>query len=464
MRGCNQGIVAGFMSLAVISTSCSPPASSGENAPSGPGATAGGPVATASAAVPTPQVVATTAPPATGDWPRFRGPGGMGISAAANLPTQWSETENIAWKTALPGAGASSPIVLGDHIYLTSYTGYLVPGENGGSLDALQRHLLCLNRADGSIVWNQAVKARLPEEDRIRDHGYAANTPVADAERVYAFFGKSGVVAYDHQGTQLWQAEVGSKTNGWGTAASPVLYQDLVIVNASIESESLVALDRKTGAEKWRAGGIREAWNTPLIVKSPAGDDELIVATHGKVLAFEPSSGQQLWSCDTNITWYMVPSVVAAEGVVYILGGRSGTASLAVRAGGRGNVTATHRLWTSNKGSNVSSPVVHGGRLYWLHDQLGIAYCAEAKTGELVYEKRLDRAGQVYASTLLADGHLYYLTRTGRTFVVEAQPEFELLSTNDLRDGSVFNGSPVVAGNQILIRSDKYLYCLGKQP
>ncbi len=397
-----------------------------------------------------------------GDWPRFRGPTGVGVSDATDLPVKWSENENLVWKTALPGAGASSPIVFGEHIYLTSYTGYLVPGESGGSLNDLKRHLLCIGRDDGKVLWDQSVSAKLPEKDRIRDHGYAANTPVADAERVYAFFGKSGVFAYDHQGKQLWNADVGSSTNGWGTAASPVLYKDLVIINASVESESLVALDRRTGAEKWRARGIKEAWNTPLVVRTKAGDDELVVATHGKVLAFEPTTGKELWSCKTNITWYMVPCPVAADGVVYILGGRSGIASLAVRAGGRGDVTSTHRLWTSNKGSNVTSPVYLNGRLYWAHEKLGIAYCAQADTGKLLYEKRLDRAGQVYASTLLANGRLYYLSRSGRMFVVAAKPEFELLSTNELRDGSVFNASPAVTGKRILLRSDKFLYCIGK--
>jgi outer membrane protein assembly factor BamB len=397
-----------------------------------------------------------------GDWPQFRGPAGVGISDATGLPVKWSEKENIAWKTTLPGAGASSPIVFGDHIYLTSYTGYQVPDESGGSLDDLKRHLICVRRDDGKVLWDQPVKARLPEKDRIRDHGYAANTPAADAERIYAFFGKSGVFAYDHQGKQLWKADVGSNTSGWGTASSPVLYKDLVFINASVESGSLVALDRRTGAEKWRARGIKEAWNTPLVVKTKAGDDELVVASKGKVFAFEPITGKQLWSCDTNIIWYMVPCPVAADGVVYILGGRSGTASLAIRAGGRGDVTKTHRLWTSNKGSNVTSPVYHDGHLYWVHEKLGIAYCARADTGELLYERRLNRAGQVYASTLLADGRLYHLSRSGRMFVLAAKPEFELLATNELRDGSLFNASPAVTGNRILLRSDKYLYCVGK--
>lgn len=395
-------------------------------------------------------------------WSSFRGPNGMGASAAKGLPLNWSESDNVAWKTPLPGPGASSPIVFGDRIYLTCYTGFFVPGEEGGRQEDLKRHLIALKRTDGSVVWDKAVAAKLPEENQIRDHGFAANTPAADAERLYAFFGKTGVFAFDHSGKQLWQADVGSKTHGWGTSASPVLYKDLVFINASVESESLVALDRRTGKEKWRASGIREAWNTPVIVTAKSGRKELVVATQGKVMAFNPDSGESLWSCKTDIGWYMVPSVVEADGVVYCLGGRSGVAALAVRAGGDGDVTETHRLWKSMKGSNVSSPVYLDGHVYWMHEQRGVAFCAKADSGEVVYEQRLDRAGQVYSSALLADGRIYYLTRDGKTFVLAAKPSFEQLAVNDLRDGSLFNGTPAVDGNRLLIRSDKFLYCLGK--
>ena len=396
-----------------------------------------------------------------GEWPGFRGPNGMGESNASNLPLTWSQDENLVWKTELPGGGSSSPIVFGDHIYLTSYTGYLEPNQSRGSLNDLTRHLLCLSRDSGEILWNQSVKAALPEEEQIRDHGYAANTPAADANRVYVFFGKSGVFAFDHQGKEVWKADVGSGTHGWGTSASPLLYKDKVFINASVESQSLVALDRETGQEKWRAGGIKEAWNTPIIVKTESGQDELVMAKHGKVLGFDPESGEELWSCDTDITWYMVPCPVASNGIVYVLGGRSGIAALAVRAGGRGDVTSTHRLWTSKKGSNVTSPVLHDGHLYWMHEQLGIAYCAKAATGELVYEERLDRVGQVYASSILADGRVYHLSRSGRSVIVAAKPQFELLARNELRDGTRFNASPAVVDNRLLLRSEKYLYCVG---
>ncbi len=412
---------------------------------------------------PAPPAPITTASASSTDWPAFRGSSGMGISDATGLPVTWSQDENIAWKKELPGGGSSTPIVFGDRIYLTTYSGYAVPGQSGGSVDDLTRHLLCLNREDGATIWTKDFNAKLPEESNIRDHGYAANSVAVDSERVYTFLGKSGVFAHSHDGEQLWQADVGSKSHGWGTSASPVLYKNLVFINASVESGSLVALDRATGEEKWRATGIKEAWNTPVIVKTADGVDELVMSKHGKVLGFDPMSGDELWSCDTNITWYMVPSIVAADGIAYVLGGRSGVAGLAVRTGGRGNVTATHRLWTSNKGSNVTSPVYHDGHLYWMHEKLGIAYCAHAESGDLVYEERMNRAGQVYASSVLADGRVYHVTRSGKTFVVPAKPEFELLATNELRDGTLFNASPAISGKRLLIRSEKFLYCIEAQ-
>ncbi len=395
------------------------------------------------------------------DWSAFRGAGQMGVSPSNELPLRWSATENLAWKAPLPGAGASSPIVFGDRVYLTCYTGYFVPGEDGGRPDDLRRHLLSVRLADGEIIWNKAVPAKLPEEDRIRDHGFAASTPAADAEGVVVFFGKTGVLAFDHEGNEVWRADVGSGTNGWGSSASPLLHAGLVYINASVESGALVALDRATGEEKWRAGGIKEAWNTPVLVTAEGGREELVIAIAGKLLAFDPGTGDPLWTCDTDIAWYMVPSVVAAEGVIYSLGGRSGVTALAVRAGGSGDVTRSHRLWTSRKGSNVSSPVYRDGHLYYMNDQQGIAYCARAEDGEIVYEQRLERAGQVYASALLAGERIYYLTRDGRCFIVAASPRFEQLAVNELRDGGVFNGGPTPAGDRLLLRSDKFLYCVG---
>jgi outer membrane protein assembly factor BamB len=390
-----------------------------------------------------------------GPWPQFRGPTGQGIVQDEPLPTTWSKSSNVISKTALPGMGASSPIIVGDKIYLTCYTGFGRPGKD-------QRYLVCLNKSDAQVAWSKEVPSQLPDSARTRDdHGYTSSTPAADSERLYVFFGKSGVFAFDHDGKQMWHADVGSKVHEWGTAASPVLHGDLCIVNASVESGALVGLDRRTGKEKWRLSGINDSWNTPILVQTPDGKTELVLASMGKVHGIEPASGQQLWTCRTDIGWYMVPSLVAHEGIVYCLGGRSGIVGLAVRAGGRGEVTMTHRLWTSNKGSNVTSPVYHDGHLYWMNDNLGIAYCADAKTGAVRYEERLGRAGQVYASPLLADGKIYYVERTGTTHVIAAQPKFQELAVNQLGERDVFNASPAAAEGRLYLRSDRYLYCLG---
>ncbi len=395
------------------------------------------------------------------DWTQFRGPGGLGVSGEKDLPLTWSETENVAWKTPMPGYGASSPIALNGRLYVTCYSGYGIV-RNQGAMEDLMFHLVCVDGKNGKIIWDRRIKPELPESTRVRDHGYAASTPVTDGSYLYVFFGKSGLFKFDLEGNRIWQKSVGTKIHGWGSGTSPMLYEDLVIVNASVESESLVALNRESGEIKWRAEGIVESWNTPMVVTAKSGRKELVVAIQGKVLGFNPDTGHSLWSCATDIRWYMTPSVVAADGIVYSLGGRSGIAGLAIRTGGSGDVTATHRLWTSERGSNVSSPVFQDGYLYWMHEQRGIAFCAKAESGEIVYEQRLERAGQVYASALLADGRLYYLTRDGHMFVLAAKPQFEQLAHNSLADRSTFNASPVIFDGAIILRSDKNMYAIKK--
>ncbi len=396
------------------------------------------------------------------EWPQFRGPGGLGIGTSKSLPTKWSASENIAWKIELPGPGASSPVIHGSRIYLTSYSGYNIPGQPKGEQEQLRLHVHCLNRADGKPIWTKDIAPKLPEQARIRDdHGYASSTPAIDADRLYVFFGKSGVYAFSHDGEQLWTADVGSKLHEWGTANSPLLVGENVVINASVESETLFALNRKTGKEAWQARGIKESWNTPILNKVD-GREEIVVAIAGKVLGIDPASGKQKWTCNTDIGWYMVPGLVAHDGVIYCIGGRSGGA-LAVRGGGSGDVTATHRNWTGKKGSNVSSPLIHDGHMYWMNDNNETAYCADAKTGAIVYEEKINRIGQVYSSPVLADGKIYYLSRNGKTAVVAAKPTYELLATNDFADRSAFNSSPAVAGDRIYIRSNRYLYCIGQK-
>ncbi len=388
----------------------------------------------------------------------------MGRSEAKGAPLTWSDEQNIAWKAALPGPGASSPITLGDKIFLTCFTGFATSSREPGDMANLKRHLLCLNLADGKILWNTATPADLPEQDRIREnHGYASSTPVADAERIYTFYGKSGAFAFDHSGKQLWQTKLGDKLNGWGSANSPVLYRDFVLVSASIESESLVALDKKTGKEVWRANIGPESWHAPALVTAPDGSTEVVIAKNGRVVGFNADTGAALWNLKTGIPWYMCPTPVVQDGIAYVIGGRTPNGALAIRAGGRGEVTASHIVWKAGKGSNVPSPILHESHLYFAHENLGIIYCLNAKTGEVVFEERLEPSpGQIYASPVLVDGKIYFTARGGRTVVVAAKPKFERLAENTLEGNrGSFNSSPAVAGNRILLRSNKFLYALG---
>jgi outer membrane protein assembly factor BamB len=399
------------------------------------------------------------------DWTEFRGPNGLGISTEKGLPVQWSDDKNIVWKTKLPGPGTSSPVTTGDRVFLTCYTGYAVNADKPGSMEDLRRHVLGLDRESGTIRWAKEFQPELPEHKYQGEgsyHGYASSTPAIDGERLYVFFGKSGVFCFDLDGKQLWHADVGKRTHGWGSGASPVLYKNLVIINASVESGQVVALDRTNGKEVWKAPGVGSAWNTPLLVKVPSGETELVVSVQNWVVGLDPDTGKELWRAE-GVHRYVCPSVVAHDGVVYAIGG--GNTSLAVKAGGRGDVTKTHVLWRENKGSNVSSPLYHDGHLYWASDNNGVVYCQEAATGKFVYQKRLEPpSGLIYASPVLADGKIYYVSQRKGTYVVPAKPEFELLAHNVFKeDGSRTNASPAVSKGQLLLRSDQYLYCIGSK-
>lgn len=391
------------------------------------------------------------------DWPQFRGPGSLGISHAKDLPVTWSDTENLCWKTALPGSGSSSPIALGGRIYVTCYSGYGLD-QDGGSLEDLALHLVCVDGRDGGIIWDKKIEAAQPESKNVRDHGYAAQTPATDGKHLYVFFGRSGVFKFDLNGQQIWRTSVGTKTHGWGCGTSPVLYKNLVIVNASVESGALVALDKETGQEQWRAEGMRSSWNTPHLVTTADGKQELAVTVKGLVLGFDPATGEELWRCDA-IDDYICPSIVSHEGVLYAMGARR-SQTVAIRSGGRGDVTNTHKLWQIDIGANVSSPVVHDGHLYWTSDNKRIAYCLSLDDGSIKYAESV--RDQPYASTLLADGRLYVVTRYGGTVVLAAKPQFEQLAHNKLADRTVFNASPIVCSGNLILRSNKNLYCFSK--
>lgn len=411
-----------------------------------------------------------TSASAAADWTGFRGPDGSGMAAAdARPPTTWSEAQNVRWKADLPGPGSSSPVVLGARIFVTCYSGY---GEGGGSPAELKRHLLCFDRATGRKLWEVIVPAVLPEDPfqgYLTEHGYASSTPATDGERVYVFFGKSGAFAFDLAGKQLWQADLGRQSSNrrWGSASSPVLYRDVVILNASEESRSVRALDRRTGREVWRAEdrALELSYGTPTLV--PVGNDrvEVALAIPGLLWGLDPATGQRLWTAETGIGGNVAPTAIAAAGVVYATGGYPRLGTAAVRAGGSGDVTSTHRAWTSAQASYVPSPVAYQGRLYFVSDQ-GLAFCLATASGEVVYKERLPdvtnppRGGKpFYASPVLADGRLYAVSRRNGTYVLAAGPEYKLLAQNRLAgDDSDFSATPAIVGREIYLRSNRALY------
>jgi outer membrane protein assembly factor BamB len=306
-------------------------------------------------------------------------------------------------------------------------------------------------------MWEKTIAspAEVPFRRFQARHGYASSTPVTDGERVYVFFEKEGVFAFDFAGKQIWQANVGDKTDNWGSATSPVLYKNLVIINASVESGALIALDKSTGDEVWRTPGMRRSWSSPVLVDVNNGQQEVVISIQGSILGFDPENGEQLWKC-TGIHDYVCPSVVAENEIVFAIGGRRGEC-VAVKAGGRGDVQP---LWTQRAGSNVSSPVIHGDHLYWVSDR-GIAFCVNMDSGDIVYQERLPGNGvEAYASAVAADGKIYNVTRQQGTFVLAASPQFKLLAQNELGDTSVANGSPAISNEQLLLRTNQFLYCI----
>ncbi len=372
---------------------------------------------------------------------------------------------NVAWKTPLPGAGDSSPITWGDMVFVTTYSGYGLDEDKPGEPQDLRLHLVCLGIEKGEILWAREIEPRLPEQDFrgfLVQHGYASSTPATDGEQVYMFAGQTGVFAFTMAGKPVWKADVGKGLDNWGTATSVVLHKGLVIVNASVESGAIVALDKADGKEAWRFDGIKRSWSTPVIAKSPEGREELVVSMEGKVYGLAPDTGEKLWEC-VSLQDYVCPSVVAHEGVAYITAGRK-PFCMAVRLGGSGDVLATHVLWQIAQTPKVATPLYHDGRLHWI-DNRGSAVCIDAASGSKLYEQSLEFEGdgdKVYASLVCSGDKLYGVTRENGTIVLKTGAQFEEITRNDLGDPSVCNATPAIVGNRLLLRSDRYLYCIAE--
>jgi outer membrane protein assembly factor BamB len=422
--------------------------------------------------------LALTSTARAANWPQFRGPSATGIAPAdAKPPTVWSGTKNMTWKTGLPGPGSSSPIIWGDRVFVTCYSGY-GDGSGKSSLDKLERHLVCLDRDDGKILWDKSVPADLPEDRYsgfITEHGYASNTPVTDGQTVYVFFGKTGVLAFDFKGNQLWKSGVGkdSSNRKWGSAASLLLYKDKIIVNAAEESRSVRALNAKTGEEVWRAESERLelCYATPVLVDCGGGRLDLVLAMPGEIWGLNPDTGKLRWFAEIGINGNISPCVTVDSGLLIATGGFPEQATVAVRAGGKGDVTKTHVAWTKSTASYVPTPLALGGLLYFVTDR-GAIDCLETKTGIPVFQEHLPnftRSGRggkpIYASPILAGGHIYAVTRNQGAFVLKPARYFQVIAQNILEfDTSGFNATPAVSGKQLFLRSNQAIYCLEQAP
>lgn len=432
---------------------------------------------------------------AASDWPRFRGENGSGVSTDSGAtPVQWSESKNLRWSVDLPGPGNSSPIVVGDRVIVTSWSGENPPED-------LQRHLSCYDRQTGKELWSKELMPRVEDEafrGMFTENGYASHTPACDGERIYAFFGLSGVTAFDMDGKELWHESVGQGTdpNGWGTASSPILYKDLVIVPAASESAALVALDKKTGEMQWReeAEGLQGTWGTPVLVDAAEGKQDLVIAIPGEVWGLNPDTGKLRWYVEGSRGQTLCASPVVHDGVAYVLGGRD-SSSLAVKAGGKNDVTESHVQWTSSQQGGIGTPVYADGLIYGVYG--GVAVCLDAADGKRVYRERLEAPpvetaasedpvegfgkpgeyaapsrsgrgggmrGQDYSSPIIADGKLYFVRRGGDMYVLALGREFKQLAVNRFAsDDGDFSATPAASDGELFIRSSNKLYCVANE-
>jgi outer membrane protein assembly factor BamB len=399
------------------------------------------------------------------NWPAWRGPEGTGVAPEKNLPLHWSTNENIRWKTPLPERGNSTPIVWKDRVFITQ------------SVES-RRTLMCFDRADGKLLWQEGP-THPGKEMSHETNPQSSSSPVTDSERVIAWFGSAGLYCYDFQGKEIWHRDLGEQRHIWGYGSSPILYHDLCILNFGPGTRTfLIAVEKKTGKTVWqidepggdsgenKPGESKPAWigswSTPIMIKA-AGREELVLSWPKRVVAFDPKSGKELWTCSgLNALAYTSPLYDKKKEIVVAMGGFGGM-SLAVKAGGSGDVTETRRLWHHPKTKQrIGSGVIHDGYIYILNDP-GVAECFELETGKLVWEERLKgpaSRSDNWSSMVLTDGKLYAVNQGGDAFVLKASPKFEVLATNSLGEPTI--GSMAVSDGQIFIRTYQSLCCIGE--
>jgi outer membrane protein assembly factor BamB len=389
------------------------------------------------------------------NWPQWRGPEGTGQSKEKNLPVSWSDAENIRWKVPLPGPGMSSPIVWGNRIFLTQ------------SLDreGKKRALICFDRKDGRQLWQRVTDFSGKESTYEGEKHYCSASPVTDGERVVASFASAGLVCYDLEGKPLWSRDLGKCEQIWGTAASPILYQNLVIHNFGPgERTFLIALDKRTGKDVWKIempGKFGEtqpdwmgAWSTPLISRA-SGRDELIMSWPGEIRAYDPKSGKSLWS-SKGLGPLVYTSPLATPELVVAMSGFGGPA-VAVRRGGDGDLTDSNRLWREEKaGQRIGTGVIVGEHLYRVNEN-GVAECLEVKSGKVVWSERV--TGTTWSSLTYADGKLYIGSQRGEVAVFAAKPVFEVIAKNAMNER--MQSTIAISNGDLFIRTYDHLWRIG---
>jgi outer membrane protein assembly factor BamB len=412
------------------------------------------------------------------DWPQWRGPLGTGVATVdASPPIHWSETENVRWKTSLPGHGHSTPIISGDRIFVTAAIPVgptLAPRMSGrpgahDNLPVTQTHrfaVIAIDRGSGKILWEKAVQQSIPREGGHLTASLASASPVTDGKRVYAHFGSHGLYCLDFAGNVVWEKQFGQMhtKHGHGEGASPALHGEFLVINWDHEEQSfLVALDPSTGTEHWRRERQEvTSWSTPLIVEV-AGAMQVIVCGTDRVRGYELASGETLWECG-GMSANIVATPVAADGVVYVGSSYEKRALLAIRlAGARGDITATdHVVWSRRRGTPyVPSPLLYDGSLFFLSHYQNVLTRVSAETGEdSPGTLRLGELGNIYASPVGAAGHVFLTDLHGTTQVITNTELPRSVAINRL--GESVSASAAIVDREIFLRGDRHLFCIAE--
>ena len=385
------------------------------------------------------------------NWERWRGPNQDGHITDASLPVKWSN-KNVLWKQKLPGDGQSSPCVWGDRIFLTAAL------ERGR-----KRLVLCLDRNTGKIVWNKEAWQGEPEQAH-KMNGWASATCTTDGKRVYAFFGHAGgLFCYSVEGELLWNKKLGNFDSPWGTASCPVLVDDLVIQNCDADKGAyIVAFNKKTGKQKWRTKrDDRRGWSTPILI-NVEGHQELVINGDTGVRAYNPKTGEELWFCKSFIGRGTPTVTPAKNGLLIVVNGKPRDC-YAIRPGGKGDVTKTHMVWhTPRRGRDLPSPVAIGKQAL-IVNMKGILSSYETDSGKIITTNFRLR-GNYSATPIVCNGKAYFINEAGVTSVIEPGKKPKVLATNSLNpaDNETFRSSITPHRGQLLIRSTKMLYCIGK--